>query len=237
MLVALRLSRVAFHILVGLDAAVGLAGLPKIARERFLRWWARAFLGALGVRLRATGAHDKREPALVVANHISWLDVIAITAISPAFFVCKSEVAAWPAAGWLLRRLRTIFIRRGSLRDVLRVNNELRARFASGDCVAAFPEGTTTHGHDVLPFRGALFQPVVERGVPVLPIAIAYSSDAAAYVGGTSLMQSLLAIVRVRDLEVRIAMLPALQTRGASRREVAARARHSIRDALGDLRS
>lgn len=217
--------------LLGFAVALAIGRLPEPAREALLRWWARGLLAALGVRMNLVG-DPIRAPSLIVANHVSWLDVIALAAVDPAVFVCKSEIAGWPGIGWLLRRVDTIFIRRGSFRDVWRVNIEVRARLDSGKSVAAFPEGTTTHGDDVLAFRPALFQPAVERSRPVCPVAIAYSSAAAAYVGDTSFLRSLLAIAGARNLDVHLAMLPPLATCGIARREAADHARRAIREAL-----
>ncbi|HYY61427.1 MAG TPA: lysophospholipid acyltransferase family protein, partial [Burkholderiales bacterium] len=216
---AYRLMRLVVQFLRGIAVAAALPAVPLRTRQALLAWWARGVLAALGVRVYVSGA-TRLEPGLVVANHVSWLDVLAICAARPALFVCKSEVAGWPAIGWLLRRAGTIFIQRRSFRGVWRVNLQLRARFMEGQTVAAFPESTTTEGHDVLPFRPALFQPAVERGLPVYPMAIVYSSGVAAFVGERTFAQSLLAIARARDLSVHVAALAPMSTRGLQRREV-----------------
>ena len=233
LLAALRLSRVVTFLALGLCVAAGFGWMSPALRRSFLRWWARGLLSALGVRLHLTG-NAVLHPALIVANHVSWLDVIAIAAAHPAVFVCKSEVAAWPGIGWLLRRAGTIFIRRGSLRDVWRVNLQLHARLEALQNVVAFPEGTTTAGDDVLAFKTALFQPPLDRGLPVYPVAIAYSNGDAAYLGETSFLQSLLAIARSRGLEVHTAVLPPLHA--PNRRQAAARARDVIRARLAAAR-
>jgi 1-acyl-sn-glycerol-3-phosphate acyltransferase len=227
MLTLLRLARVALHLALGFAVVLPFPLLHQPMREALLGWWARRLLAALGARLKVAGV-PSREAGLVVANHISWLDVIAIAAVRPAIFVCKAEIVAWPGIGWLLRRAGMIFIRRGSFRDVWRVNLRLRACFMAGQSVAAFPEGTTSDGRDVLAFRPALFQPAVERGLPVHPMAIAYSSGAPAFLGETTFVASLLSVVRARDLEAHLALLKPLDTRGSTRRAVAARSRNLI---------
>jgi 1-acyl-sn-glycerol-3-phosphate acyltransferase len=229
-LIALRLARVLIHLLAGFGAALGFGRLPEARRRSFVRGWARRLLAVLGVRLHVSGNVVGR-PALIVANHVSWLDIIALLAVEPAIFVCKSEVAAWPAMGWLAKRVETIFIRRGSVRDVWRVNMELRARFAALESVGAFPEGTTSLGDDVGVFRPALFQPAVERALAVQPVAIAYSHKAAAFVGETSFVQSLLAICIARGLEVHVALLAPLAS-GLTRKQAAVQARDAIRARL-----
>lgn len=228
---AYRLTRLALHFALGLAVTVALKPLSVRRRQALLGWWARGVLAALGVRAHVSGAAHLG-PGLVVANHISWLDVVAICAARPALFVCKVEIAGWPGIGRLLRRAGTIFIRRGSLRDLWRVNLQLRARFMEEQTVALFPESTTTTGHEVLPFRPALFQPAVERELPVYPMAIAYSNGAAAYIGDMTFLDSLLRIARARDLTVSVAALPPLDTRGLKRRLVAERACNAIRARL-----
>jgi 1-acyl-sn-glycerol-3-phosphate acyltransferase len=226
-----RLLRLALCLAAGLAVASGYALLARSQQRALVRAWARALLGALGVQLRSTGS-PPANAALVVANHVSWLDVIAMAAIEPAVFVCKSEVARWPALGWLLRRVGTIFIERARLRDIWRVNNELRLHLAANRIVAAFPEGTTTMGHEVLPFRTGLFEPAVERALPVHPACLAYSSDAAAYVGDTSFASSLMAVATARGLAVDVDWLPAIEGPGIARREAARIARQRIGAAL-----
>ncbi|MBV8030581.1 MAG: 1-acyl-sn-glycerol-3-phosphate acyltransferase [Betaproteobacteria bacterium] len=225
---ALRLLRLLPCLAAGFAAAGFFPLLDPAARRRAIALWCRSLLWAVDVRLSRAGAAP-RGPALVVANHVSWLDVAAIASRTPATFVCKSEIAAWPGIGWLLERAGTIFIRRGRLRDVLRVNDLVRERLARGETVVFFPEGTTTDGTFVLPFRSALFQPAAERGLPVCPAALAYSTPAAIYVGDTSFAESLFAIAREPRLEASIAFTPALAS--ADRKRAAREARQAIVDA------
>lgn len=224
---AARALRFLLQFLLGFAVVGTFALLPYGGRMRAIAWWARGTLAALGVGLVATGDSRAGAPGLLVANHISWLDVLAIAAVRPALFVCKSEVAGWPLIGWLLRRSGTVFIRRRAFRDVLRVNDELRGRFAEGESVVVFPEATTTFG-ETLPFRPALFQPAVDRALPVYPVAIAYSSSAAAFVGDVSFAASLWSVLRARDLAVRIVLLAPMDTRALTRRQAAARSRERI---------
>jgi 1-acyl-sn-glycerol-3-phosphate acyltransferase len=227
LLPVLRLLGLSLCLLAGLFAALFFEKIRPENRRALIRLWTRSLLRALGVRLRVSGTTPSG-PGLIVANHVSWLDVIALAALCPAVFICKSEIADWPGIGWLLKQVGTIFIRRGSLRDVLRVNNELRDRFGARQAVAAFPEGTTSDGSTVLPFRSALFQPAVERGLPVYPAALAYSSPAAGYLGDTSFGASLLAIARASELEVRVTFLPPLSAPGLGRKRAAVQARDAI---------
>lgn len=229
LLAALRLCRLSMCLAAGFAAALFLPLAGPEVRSWLIQGWCRALLWSLGVRLRTSG-RLAGGPSLVVANHVSWLDVMAIGAVRPCAFVCKSEIAAWPGIAWLLRRAGTVFIRRGSLRDVLRVNTELRARLHAGETIAAFPEGTTTDGSIVLPFRPALFQPAADLGLPVQPVLLAYSSSAAAYVGDTSFGSSLRTIAGTRALQVEATLLPCLAS-SAGRKATSRVARAAILEA------
>jgi 1-acyl-sn-glycerol-3-phosphate acyltransferase len=207
--------------LAGFAVAVVLPFLPRPIRESVIQGWAIALLGVLGVELEAQG--EWREGAvLIVANHVSWLDILAICALRPAVFVCKSEIEAWPALGWLLRRAGTIFLRRGSARAASEAAGAAAQCLRSGLAVAAFPEGTSSSGGTVLPFHGALFQAALDAGAPVQPVALQYSSEAAVYAGETAFGDSLIAVTEARDLVVRLVALPAFAA--ADRREAARRA-------------
>lgn len=200
--------------------------------------WSRALLGILGVRL--DGALAGIEPAsLVVANHVSWLDIYALNAARPLAFVAKDEVRSWPLVGWLAARTDTVFLRRGSRTQIRAVNDAIGALLAAGRDVAIFPEGTTSDGTQVLDFHPALLQPAVDGARALQPVALAYfdadgrRSAAPAYAGETTLWQSLAAVLACRRLTVRVQATPALEACGADRRALAQAARAAIVCRLG----
>ncbi len=114
------------------------------------------------------------ERLLWVSNHVSWLDTYVLHTISGARFVAKDEVAAWPIIGTAARRFGTFFHRRGCFRDAWRMSREVGRALAQGYPAAVFPEGTTTDGEVLLPFRNAFFQAAIDAAVPVQPVAIRY---------------------------------------------------------------
>lgn len=194
-------------------------------------------LDILGIRLAAD--LSAIEPgSLIVANHISWVDVFVLNAARPVAFVSKSEVRRWPLLGWLAARTDTVFLRRGSRGHAKIVNGEINTLLNAGKDVALFPEGTTTDGSHLLGFHAALLQPAVETGRPIQPIALCYEegdglrSLAAAYVGNTTLMESLLTILSVPRITARTFVLPAIIPSGCDRRELARSARERIAAAL-----
>jgi 1-acyl-sn-glycerol-3-phosphate acyltransferase len=243
----LRIARVALHLGGGLATVLALYPmLAHGARAAAARRWTTRLLEILGVRLQQGGAPVARG-ALLVANHISWLDVLVVNSICPATFVSKHEIASWPLVGVLLARTGTILLRRGSGRAARKAVDEIGALLGAGRAVAIFPEGTTSDGSCVLPFRPALFQAAVDRRRKVLPLALSYHGScgepcsAAEFVGDTSLWRSLRRIALVPRIVARARVLPALSPertppqapRGFARRRFALRSRELISAARG----
>lgn len=237
---ALRLARLGACLASGLAiAVVAFPHAPPARRAEWMRRWSRDALAALGVEVHV--AHAPRDGGLLVANHVSWLDVLAICATAPAAFVAKSELRGWPLLGRLATAAGTIYIERASRRDVVRVNELIRARLREGWTVVVFPEGTTTDGVSVAGFRSALLAPALAAGLPVQPVALRYrAADGgpgthAAYCGDTSFWQSLRRIAAAPRTVAHVAFLGAIGTGdgGTKRRAVADAARERI---LAELR-
>ncbi len=173
-----------------------------------------------------------------MANHISWLDIFVINAVLPSAFVAKAEVRRWPLIGWLAVRHDTVFLRRGSRGHARIIDSEIAAVLGRGAHVALFPEGTTTDGTHLLHFHGALLQPALTVGRPVVPLALSYwESDgsrslAPRYDGDVTLGQCLRAIASRPHLRARLSALPPLGLDGADRRVVAQQARERIDRAI-----
>ena len=235
---AFRLALFALAIAAGLGIALLFPILSRALRARLRGAWSRALLWVLGVRIVLGGeAKSGAGACLVVSNHVSWLDAVAISAaFADATFVCKDDVASWPLVGWLLGRAGTLFLRRGSAHAARRAACEMAGRLRAGARIAIFPEGTTTPGDAVLPFHAGLFEAAVQAGCAIQPVAIAYSNRAAVYAGGTGFGESLDAICGARGLEVTLALLPSFSGRGLERREAARRARGGIVSCLGHRR-
>jgi 1-acyl-sn-glycerol-3-phosphate acyltransferase len=195
--------------------------------------WSAALLDALGIEIDAD-VTEVRPGSLLVANHISWIDIYVINAVLPAAFVSKAEVRDWPLIGWLAAKHDTVFLRRGSRGHARIINEEIAGVLGSGAHVALFPEGTTTDGTHVLHFHGALLQPALNAGRPVQPVALSYwESDgtrslAPRYDGDVSLGQCLRAVASRPRLVARLVALPTLGLDGADRRVVAQQARAAI---------
>lgn len=241
--VVLKGVLLALHIVYALALAVVYPLASQQQKLFLLRHWSRALLGILNIRLEIGGCRESRldQGELVVANHISWLDVFVLNVVYPSSFVAKSEVRGWPVIGLLCKRARTIFISRANRADTARANALIQDRMVSGECVALFAEGTSTDGTDVAPFHSSLFQSAIDASCPVLPLAIRYHDGTggikhdAAFVGDMSFLRSLGNVLSSESLYVTLVILPAIVCTGKSRRVIAAEAHASIRHAVLQL--
>lgn len=237
-----RLTRVGLHLCWGTaTVAIVFPCIPLHWRRALKRRWSRQLLDILGVKLGVRGAApvETPQPALLVCNHISWLDVFVINALIPAVSVAKAEVRAWPLIGWLCARTETIFLARGSRSAARHALAAMVEKLLSGAPVAFFPEGTTSDGARVLPFHAALFQAAIEAKQPVQPLALSYvdrcglRSRAAAYDGEITLWQSLCALARAPGLVAELHVLPTLDPGHGRRGALARHSRAAIERALG----
>lgn len=236
---AYRILRIMLLLLGGaVVAALLFPGCGSKVRLRLKRDWSAALVDAFGVTIEADLKYA--EPGcLIVANHISWLDVFVINAVLPAAFVAKDDIRAWPLFGWLAAKNDTIFLRRGSRGHARQINETVASLLGTGREVAVFPEGTTTDGRSLLHFHAALIQPALAAGRPVLPVALSYwagdgqRSLAPRYDGDISLGACVSAILHERQLVVRLSTTPLLGCSGEDRKQVAMAARQAIASAAG----
>lgn len=234
-----RLVCVLGHLLRGcLILALVFPRLEATGRQAYIGRWSAGLLRALGVRLQVRG-QPRPGAGLLVANHVSWLDIAAIHSACPrARFVSKADVLAWPLLGWMIRQGGTLFIQRERKRDAMRVVHEMAAAIQAGDLVAVFPEGTTGAGTPLLPFHGNLLQAAISVQAPVLPVALRFSqpgepfSGAAQYIGDTSLGTSLWRILCARGLVATVQFLPPQATAHADRRALAELLRSELQAAV-----
>jgi len=176
---------------------------------------------------------------MLVMNHISWLDIIVINAHFPATFVAKSEIRDWPLVGWLCTQVGTLYIERGKRAAARQARETISEMLARGTLIAVCPEGKTSSGQSVGHFHAALFQPAIDAEAMLQPVALRYldptgrHTEAAAYAGDTTLLQSLWAIVSTRHMRSQIEFLTPIAAIGASRRPLAEQTATAIAVALG----
>ncbi|HJV75532.1 MAG TPA: lysophospholipid acyltransferase family protein [Noviherbaspirillum sp.] len=240
---ALRLLRVLVHLFRGLTiCALVFPWIDAAARQSHIKRWSIKLLALCRVKVEVV--HDHGAPdaarALIVANHVSWLDIFVINSMHPCRFVAKSDIRDWPLIGWLCEKAGTIFISRGKLRDVRKIYQGLVASLHAGEHVAFFPEGATAAQGTLLPFHANLFEAAIEAQVSVQPYALRYLDtqgnlhSAADYIGDTTFVQSMLKILGSPPMTARLILLAPIATGEAShRRELADTAHRIIAGALG----
>ncbi len=236
---AWRLLRTLAHLVHGMAVmALRFPSLDAGGRHARIQWWSAKLLRTLGIGLTVHG-RPRAGATLLVANHVSWLDIAAIHAVAPhARFVSKSDVRRWPLLGWLVAGAGTLFIERESKRDALRVVHQMADALRAGDMVVVFPEGTTGAGRDLLPFHANLLQAAIATATPAQPVVLRFHqpgqafSPAAEFLGETTLAQSLWRLACARGLQVTVQLLDAEATAHADRRALAAHLRERIGDAL-----
>ncbi|GAB3462924.1 lysophospholipid acyltransferase family protein [Massilia terrae] len=236
---AWRLARAIVHLLAGLAICAFVfpwAGAP--ARARLTRRWSRQLLVLCRVQLEPCDRAPALEHAMIVANHVSWLDIFVINSVHPCRFVAKAEIRAWPVLGWLVERAGTVFIARGNRRDLRGIFKGMVDVLRQGQRVAFFPEGTTAMQGQVLPFHANLFEAAIDAGVAVQPYAIEYVDAGGAhhtsvdYIGETTFVRSFIAILSGPPVRVRLSCLAPIGSAGAQRRELAQQARDAVASAL-----
>ncbi len=172
--------------------------LSPAQRQARVSAWARGMLRALGISLRVEGVPAEAGPVLIVANHISWLDILVVHASRFCRFVSKADVHHWPVVGRLATGAGTLYIERESRRDAMRVVHHMADSLRAGDVLAVFPEGTTSDGVSLLPFHANLLQAAITADAPVQPVALGFIDDATGqrslapcYIGDDTLAGSL----------------------------------------------
>jgi len=157
--------------LIGLVATQG-----KIRREdRIVRGWAARMTRVLGVHVHVEG-EPPQAPFLLVSNHLSYVDVVVFMSQLDARLLSKAEVKSWPVLGWLARFGGTLFIDRANRRDIPRVLSEIESTLEQGRGVVFFPEGTSSPGLEVMPFKASLFEVAVKGQIDIATAAITYTA-------------------------------------------------------------
>lgn len=194
-----RLVRMLGHILKGMAiVALRFPSLSPDQQHARVQAWSMELLAKAGISLRLQGQPPITGPVMLVANHISWLDIPVMHAARHCRFVSKSDVKAWPLIGGLATAAGTLYIERASRRDALRMVRTMQESLERGEVLAVFPEGTTGDGRDILPFHANLIQAAVVANAPVQPVGLRFVdrttgelSFAPSYIGDETLVGSI----------------------------------------------
>ena len=224
-----------FHLLLAILKCAIFPLLPAKVRKKMVQSWCIRLLRILKVKVMIHGDPSVlfgTKPYLLVSNHISWLDIHIINSIRPVIFVAKADVSKWPIFGYLASMLGTIFLKREKLSDIKRVIQLMKEKLINQEIVAIFPEGTSTDGKSVLPFKSNLFESAHQAQVDVLPITIQYKenneySNRAAFIGDMELIDSIKNILKSNHLVVHVHLSDGLPSH-LSRQELATQAHQLV---------
>ncbi|MET0341880.1 MAG: lysophospholipid acyltransferase family protein [Polyangiales bacterium] len=195
-------------------------------RARELSWVAENMCALHAVRLTVRGRVPSG-PALLVANHLGYFDPLIIASLLPCTAIAKADVSAWPCIGELMRRLGVMFVERESAQSGARVLRETLRHLTDGVSVLVFPEGTTTTGETVLPFKRGSFGAATLAGVPIVPVAIHYECASMAWVGDATFLPHYLRTITKPYTRVTVDFLDPLP-RAGSAEALAEQARRAI---------
>lgn len=237
---ALRLLSGAGLLFLGGFVGLVMPVLGRRGKRAVLRWWFGQLLRAFGVQLVVRGEEHLADAGrgrgvLVASNHVSWLDIVALQAVCPMRLLAKSELRSWPVIGVLAGRAGTLYIDRDRLRSLPKAVEGVADALRGGSVVGAFPEGTTWCGLASGRYRPAVFQAAVDAGASVHAAGLRFQTanghvtTAAAFVGESTLMESLITVARTRGLVAELIIFPELDARTiANRRELAQRAQAAV---------
>ena len=212
-------------------------------REARVQVWAAQLLRIWDIGLEVRGQPVLTGPALMVCNHISWLDILVIHATRHCRFVSKSELREWPLIGTLATGAGTLYIERESRKDALRMVKEMARALMAGDVLAVFPEGTTGDGFDMLPFHANLIQSAIDADAPVQPLALQFVdsktneiSMAARFVGDDTLVGSIWRTLNAKGLKAVVNFGELEMANGQDRRAWAQTLRGKVMDLKNECR-
>ena len=232
-----HLFRIFLHVSTGLLICSCVFPFASAAnREQLIRRWSLQLLTICAVEVKFADASEGQigPQAIVVSNHVSWLDIFVINTLHPCHFVAKADIRQWPVIGWLSAQAGTIFLARGKQREVRRIYQGLVDQINEGKRIAFFPEGTTAAQGMLLPFHANLFEAAIVAQVPIQPLVLRYVDEqgrlhtAADFIGEMSFVESLQIILKAPRMTAELVRLPAIVTTGAHRRDIAAQSRAAI---------
>lgn len=184
----------------------------RAARAEWLHGFSAMLLRRLGIAVRRTGICPPR--GVVISNHQGYLDIMAFAALARCVFVSKSEIASWPLIGWMTTMAGTVYVQRGRGGSAERAKADLAAVASENVPIVFFPEGTSSDGSSVLPFRSGLLYDCIEAGQPITAAFVRYrltrDNGAAAstylpYWDDTPIAKHIFRLLGLRGIEVEIA--------------------------------
>ena len=236
-----RTARIFLHTIIGLIVASAILPLVNIPQKRsIIKWWCCGLLRAFHIQVRTFGSLPPADTqgVMFVANHVSWADIHALNSLIPLRFVAKSDIQHWPIFGYLVTKANTLFIDRSKRQQAGRIVETVSDSLKAGDNLCYFPEGTTSLGTQILPFKSSVLQAAINTNTQIWPVAIKYvNTDGGintemAYAGETSMIDSMKMVIAQKSAVVELHFLTPIQATGNDRRTLTDAAFQVIRAKL-----
>lgn len=215
---------------------------PRLDRTQQLdqvQRWAQRVLLILNIEIQCNGSPPATCAGLVVANHLSWLDILVLQSLLPGVFVAKAEVQRWPLIGWMAQACATIFVKRSSPRSTRAMVEHTVAALEQGYSVVGFPQGTSADGSDLALFHANLFEGAIKAGAPVQPVTLRYldaqtglPADAALFIDNMTLLGSLRNVMATSSIRTQVHIGACMPSQGHTRKSLAKQAHQRIRGQL-----
>jgi 1-acyl-sn-glycerol-3-phosphate acyltransferase len=227
----------ALHTLYGIIVTgIILPRLDQQQRNRAISRWSASLLNLLNIRVIAEGVIPQQalRNTMFVANHVSWVDIHALNSVHTTRFIAKSEIRQWPVFGFFAARVNTLFIDREKRHEAGKIVDTTKMALQAGDCICFFPEGTTTDGTEIKPFKGSLLQAAIEANSEVRPFSIHYPdaedgiNTEMSYWGEMSLIESMRNVIRQRQATVVLRFAEPINAADYDRRKLTSMTREII---------
>ena len=206
-------------------------------QHKIIQNWLHRSAEIIGIDIQIHGT-PRQSPVFIVANHISWLDIIIISSVLPVSFLSKAEIRSWPIIGTLAANAGTLFIKRGSRNGAAEAIELMRTKLEAGHCVASFPEAKTTDGTSVHKFHARLFAAAIDSKTPVQPVALRYPpleqqttsrvNPIVPYVEVPNLVRHAFKIMCAKRTIAEVTLCDVIENEGFLRKELAQSARSAI---------
>jgi 1-acyl-sn-glycerol-3-phosphate acyltransferase len=238
---AYRTARIVVHTITGLIVASAVLPLVSVPRKRsIVKWWCGGLLRAFHIQVNTFGdlPPANTQGVMFVANHVSWADIHALNSMIPLRFVAKSDIKDWPIFGYLVTKANTLFIDRSKRQHAARIVETVSNSLMAGDNLCYFPEGTTSDGTHMLPFKSSVLQAAINANTQIWPVAIRYvNADGSintemAYAGETSMIESMKLIIMQKNAQVELHFLAPIKAAQCDRRELTDAAFQAIKTKL-----
>ena len=224
---------------------VQLPRLDRAGQGLAIQRWSADTLKLLGISVEVIGAVDissSNPSRLLVANHISWLDPLVIQTLQHSIFVAKQEVSQWPVVGHIAKGCDVVFVNRGSPSSARKMVQSMTTALQKNMCIAGFPEGTSTEGHQVGFFHSNLFQVAVANSCEVVALSLRYKDPTTqamrlepAFVGDIGFLQSLHRVICAPPMLVQVVVSEPIAPQGHTRRTLAQLAQSTVESQLQSL--